>query len=144
MRWLKIAFIAFGAGLQLPVYAAGTPVTLYRNPSCGCCNAYADYLGSNGFDVKLVDTTDVSAVAQKYGVPEKLEGCHTAIIGGYVFEGLIPVQFVRQVLNEHRPIKGLALPGMPSGAPGMPGVKSGPLQVYYLSTASAPKVFATF
>jgi len=144
MRWLKIPFVALALGVQMPAFAAATPVTLYRNPSCGCCNAYAEYLGANGFDVKLVDTTDLSSIKQKYAVPEALEGCHTAVIGGYVFEGLIPAKFVRQVLNEHRPIRGLSLPGMPSGAPGMPGGKAGPLQIYYLGGAPTAKVFATF
>jgi hypothetical protein len=77
-------------------------------------------------------------------VPEKLEACHTALAGGYVFEGLIPVTYVKQVLSEHEPLKGIALPGMPVGVPGMPARKTGPLHVYYISDQPAPAVYATF
>lgn len=143
MRYWKIMLITLGIGLQ-PTALAGTPVTLYKNPSCACCDIYADYLKGNGFDVKIVNTTDMASIKRKHGVPEKLEGCHTAVAGRYVFEGLIPVKYVKRVLNEQRPLKGLSLPGMPSGVPGMPGVKRGPLHVYYLSGESNPTVFATF
>lgn len=136
--------IALVLGLQLPAFAAGTQVKLYRNPTCGCCNVYADYLRTNGFDVQLVNTTDMSSIKKKYSVPERLEGCHTAVIDRYVFEGLIPVEYIKQVLNERRPIKGLSLPGMPVGVPGMPGTKRGPLHVYYISAESDPRVFASF
>lgn len=144
MRYWKSLLMTLTIGLQLPAFAAGIPVQLYRNPNCGCCNIYADYLKANGFDVQLVNTTDMSSIAKKYAVPEKLEGCHTAIIGGYIFEGLIPVEYVKRVLNEHKLIKGISLPGMPVGAPGMPGAKKGPLHVYYISNASTPQIFASF
>lgn len=143
MRYWKIMLMVLGIGLQPPAFA-GTPVTLYKNPSCVCCNIYADYLKANGFDVKIINTTDMASIKQKYGVPEKLEGCHTVTAGPYVFEGLIPVQYVKQVLSERRMYKGLSLPGMPSGVPGMPGAKRGPLHVYYLSSESNPRVFASF
>ena len=144
MRYWKILLIAPVLALQLPAFAAGIQVELYRNPTCGCCNAYADYLRTNGFDVKLVNTTDMSSIKKKYSVPERLEGCHTAVIDRYVFEGLIPVEYIKQVLNERRPIKGLSLPGMPVGVPGMPGTKRGLLHVYYISAESNPRVFTSF
>lgn len=144
MRYLKVFLSAFLTGLALPAFAAGTAVKLYRNPNCGCCASYARYLEGNGFDVEIVNTTDLSSIKQKYSVPEKLEGCHTAVIDGYVFEGLIPVEYIKQVVNERRPIKGLSLPGMPVGVPGMPGARQGPLQIYYLDAASTPRVFANF
>lgn len=143
MRYRNIAlFIAATAAFQ-PALAA-TPVTIYRNPNCGCCNVYADYLKGNGFDVKLVSVTDMASINKKYDVPENLEGCHTAVIGKYVFQGLVPAEYVKQVVNERRPIRGLSVPGMPSGAPGMPGPKHGPITVYYLGSGGTPKVFTTF
>lgn len=144
MRQLKVLLFTLLTGIALPAFAAGTPVTLYKNPNCGCCNVYADYLRANGFEVKAVNTTDMVTVNTKFGVPAALEGCHTAIAGGYVFQGLIPADLVKRVLSEGRPIKGISLPGMPAGAPGMAGFKSGPLDVYYLSDASPPKKFASF
>jgi len=142
--WKKTILTTLILGAQLPAFAANIPVQIYRNPNCGCCDTYADYLKTKGFDVTLIDTDDMAAVKQKYAVPEQLEGCHTALIGRYVFEGLIPAENIKQVVNERRPIKGLSVPGMPFGAPGMPGNKKGPINVYYLNSSSAPKVFASF
>ena len=144
MRYGKILITILTVGLQLPAYAADIAVKLYRNPSCGCCEVYARYLRSNGFAVELIDTTDLTSIRQKYAVPAHLEGCHTAIIGNYVFEGLIPAENIKRVLAEHLQIKGLSVPGMPVGAPGMPGAKQGPINVYYLESASSPRVFASF
>ena len=144
MCQLKTLLFALLIGPALPALAAGIPAKLYRNPNCGCCLEYAKYLKSNGFDVEVIDTTDLSSIKRKYAVPEKLEGCHTATIGGYVFEGLIPADHIKRVLNERPPIKGLSLPGMPVGAPGMPGNKPGPLYIYYITDTPSPKVFASF
>ena len=144
MRQLKTLLFTLLIGPALPAIAGGIPIKLYKNPNCGCCNVYVDYLKGNGFDVEAINTTDMVSINRKYGVPAALEGCHTAIAGGYVFGGLIPADMVKRVLSEHRPIKGISLPGMPTGAPGMPGIKSGPLHVYYITDASTPRKFASF
>lgn len=144
MRYWKPLLITLALAIQVPAFAANIPVQIYRNPSCGCCDLYARYLGANGFAVQLIDTTDAASIHRKYAVPEALEGCHTAIIQGYVFEGLIPAEYIKRVLAEHRPIKGLSVSGMPVGAPGMPGTKRGPINVYVISASSSPQVFATF
>jgi hypothetical protein len=142
--WKKTMAMTLLIGTQLPALAAGIPVNLYKNPNCGCCDAYAEHLEKNGFEVKLINTNDMASIKEKHNIPENLEGCHTATIEGYVFEGLIPAENIKQVLNERTPVKGLSVPGMPVGAPGMPGNKKGPIHVYYLSAASEPKVFASF
>ncbi|MDQ6679471.1 MAG: DUF411 domain-containing protein [Pseudomonadota bacterium] len=129
---------------QFPAFAANLHVRLYRNPNCYCCDLYAKHLEENGFDVALIDTTDMAAIKQKFGVPEKLEGCHTATVLGYVIEGLIPAQFIHKMVKEQPNIKGLSVPGMPTGAPGMPGAKSAPLKVYVMEASASPRVFATF
>ena len=144
MRNWKLLTMAAALAVQAPAWAGNLQATIYRNPNCGCCNAYAQYLRANGFDVKLVDTFDLQATQAKYGVPEQLAGCHTAMIGGYVFEGLVPAEDIKQVVAEQRPIKGLSVPGMPVGAPGMPGIKAAPIDVYYLDSSSSPRIFATF
>lgn len=149
MRYQLIALAIVAAGLQPLAHAAADPVkvTLLRNPNCGCCNVWADYMKGQGFEVVRVDTYDMASVKTKYGVPARLEGCHTALVGRYVVEGLVPADLIRRVLNENRPIKGIALPGMPSGAPGMPGMpgmKMGPLDVYYISDSPTPNKFASF
>lgn len=143
MRYWKPLIASLTLAFHVQAFAADT-VKIYRNPNCGCCDVYARYLQKNGFTVELVDTFDAASVHQKFVVPRHLEGCHTAVIGGYVFEGLIPAEHIKRVLDEHQPIKGLSVPGMPVGAPGMPGAKKGPIRIYYLDGSASPKVFATF
>ena len=144
MRYAKTLLAALVLAVQLPVMAAAIPVKLYKNPSCFCCDLYAKHLEENGFKVELINTTDMASVKQKYGIPAKFEGCHTAIVEGYVVEGLVPAKFVQQMLKEHRAIKGVSLPGMPVGAPGMPGAKPKPLNVYTLDATPSPAVFGSF
>jgi hypothetical protein len=115
--------------------------TLHKNPNCGCCDVYAGHLEENGFSVALVNTTDLPSVSRAAGVPEHLAGCHTMFVGEYVVEGLVPADIVKRMLAEKPYIKGIALPGMPSGAPGMPGAKAGPLIVYAFG-AGEPTVYA--
>jgi len=132
---------AFGLA---PSLHADEPVkaTLYKNPQCGCCEEYAKYLGQNGFSVTVVESFDLPSVKRQNGVPEALEGCHTTIIGGYAIEGHIPVATIKRLLAEKPAIKGISLPGMPAGSPGMMGEKTGPFTIYEIGDG-APKVYAT-
>lgn len=120
--------------IPLAAVAAGESVRLYKTPNCTCCEAYADYLRDNGFRVEVIPTHDLSGIKAEHGVREDLAGCHTALIEGYVFEGHIPVDSVRQVLDERPALDGISVPGMPVGSPGM-GIERGleePLRVYDL------------
>lgn len=149
MKRRDFAVALSAVALQLPARAAAVPVKLFKNPSCYCCDLYAKHLEQYGFKVELVNTTDMAAIKQKYGIPERLEGCHTALIEGYVVEGLVPAKFVQQLLEQKPAVKGISLPGMPVGAPGMDGAKSNPLDVYVLeraprSLAASAAVFGTF
>ncbi len=144
MRYWKPVVITLAVAFSMPALAANIPVKVYRNPNCGCCDVYAQYLKSNGFDVTLIDTFNAAPIHDRYAVPERLAGCHTAVIGSYVFEGLIPAEYIKRAIDEHRPMKGLSVPGMPVGAPGMPGAKQGPINVYYLEATASPRIFATF
>jgi hypothetical protein len=103
--------------------------TLYKNPSCACCDAYANYLRSNGFKVSVVEHPNMSQIKQKYGVRKKLEGCHTTVIGDYIVEGHVPVTPIKRLLAEKPAIKGISLPDMPQGSPGMTGDKEGPFEI---------------
>ena len=117
-------------------------VTLYKNPQCGCCEAYADYVRHNGFKVKAVSTNDLTLMGQKYGIPDDLQPCHISIIGGYVVGGHIPIEVIDRLLSEKPQIIGITLPGMPVGTPGMPGNKPGRLDIYEIGKGP-PKVYAT-
>jgi hypothetical protein len=121
--------------------ADGTKVMMYKNPQCGCCEQYAKYLRQNGFDVTEKATHNMSLISKQRGVPEALAGCHTMLIDGYVVEGHVPVGAIRKLLAERPSIKGISLPGMPEGSPGMSGTKAEPFTIYEISDG-APKVFA--
>jgi hypothetical protein len=132
-------------GLMLPGNAFAEErkkATLYKNPHCGCCEEYAKYLDQNGFDVQVVETFDLPSVKREHGVPEALEGCHTTLVDGYVIEGHMPVDLVKRLLAEKPAIKGISLPGMPTGTPGMPGKKTAPFTVYEI-TEGNQRVYAT-
>ena len=104
--------------------------TLYKIPTCSCCNLYVEYLTPFGFEITVFDDVDLAAVKLQAAVPAGLEGCHTLLMEGYVFEGLVPVEIIRRVLQERPQIAGISLPGMPVGVPGMPGERTTPLSIY--------------
>ncbi|MEE4377138.1 MAG: DUF411 domain-containing protein [Candidatus Competibacteraceae bacterium] len=109
---------------------AAQAVTVYRSPTCGCCENYADYLEGKGFKVDLIETNDLDRIKAKYGIPSHFKSCHTTVMGDYVVEGHIPVEVVHKLLDEKPAVAGIAMPGMPSGSPGMPGAKREKFRVY--------------
>ena len=123
--------------------AAPTPVKLYKNPECGCCDGYADYLRQHGFSVTAEATPDLSEISRKAGVPPDLQGCHTAFIGDYVVDGHVPVEAIEKLLAEKPGIKGITLPGMPEGSPGMVGKKTEPFTIYAIDHDGKSSVFMT-
>jgi hypothetical protein len=96
-----------------------TDIVVYKNPECGCCTKWVKYLQDNNYNVTIEDTRDVLAVKKRLGVPEKLAACHTAVIEGYVVEGHITHRDIERLLLFRPDIKGIAVPGMPFGTPGM-------------------------
>jgi len=136
------ALAALVISLASPARAAEEAV-VYKDPNCGCCGDYAKVLESEGFRVRVKETTALDALRRMAGVPDKLASCHTITIGKYVVEGHVPVAAVNKLLAEKPDIRGIALPGMPQGSPGMTGVKEGPFVVYEIGSAGQPKVFMT-
>ena len=103
--------------------AQAETITVYRNPQCQCCERWAEHLREHGFTVDMKDVADMAAIKTRYGVPPALRSCHTALIGGYVVEGHVPADQIERLLRERPAIKGIAVPGMPQGSPGMEGAK---------------------
>jgi hypothetical protein len=100
--------------------AAPLPVvTVYKDPSCGCCNDWVKHITANGFVVSTRDTTNMDEIKRSMLVPAALQSCHTAVVGKYVVEGHVPASTIKKFLAEKPTALGLAVPGMPAGSPGM-------------------------
>ncbi len=110
-------FAVLCTGFTLPAFA--TEVTVYKSPTCGCCNKWIEHLRANGFTVKMQDVVDVLPYKKANGVPLELGSCHTAKVDGYAIEGHVPASDIRRLLKERPKVLGLAVPGMPAGSPGM-------------------------
>lgn len=111
----------------------GIEVTVFKSPSCGCCVGYSSFLEQEGYEVEIVETNDMASIKQKYGIPRQMESCHTTIIGDYFVEGHVPKEALEKLLTEKPAIDGIALPNMPAGTPGMPGVKKEPYRIFSLN-----------
>ncbi len=94
-------------------------MTVFRSPSCGCCGKWKEHAELNHFVIKDIVSDDMQAIKKKYGVPEKLASCHTAIVNGYVIEGHVPAADIEKLLKIKPKVIGIAAPGMPMGSPGM-------------------------
>lgn len=103
-----------------PTTAQALPVAIvHRSPTCGCCGSWVEHLRHAGFAVEVRETSDLGPVKERLGVPYGKGSCHTAEIGGYVVEGHVPAEDIKRLLREKPQARGLVLPGMPLGSPGM-------------------------
>jgi hypothetical protein len=110
------ALLVATASAQAP---ALTKMTVYKSPTCGCCAKWVEHMKKAGFDLTVTDTDNVSLIKAEHKVPANLAACHTAIVNGYVVEGHVPDDVIRKMLAEKPKISGIAVAGMPMGAPGM-------------------------
>lgn len=102
--------------------ALAQTIDVYKIANCSCCSKWVDHLRSNGFAARVHDMQDLDPIRQKLGVPKELTACHTAQVDGYVIEGHVPADLIRKLLKERpRKARGLAVPAMPAGSPGMEG-----------------------
>lgn len=133
------------SGMRPTASAEAAAMTVYRDPSCGCCEVWAERAREAGYQVALIDDPNMPAVKQRTGVPETLSSCHTAIVGGYVIEGHVPLANVKRLLAERSAgIRGIAVPGMPRGSPGMemPDGAKDPFKVMAFDAAGKTSVFS--
>jgi len=94
-------------------------ITVYKTPSCGCCHEWIAHLEANGFAVSANDVPNTAPYRERFGVPRELGSCHTGVIEGYALEGHVPAAEIKRLLAEKPQARGLAVPGMPVGSPGM-------------------------
>lgn len=95
------------------------PMTVYKTKTCGCCGKWVDYMRANGFTVNVKEVEATDEIRKQMGVPDNLVSCHTGVIAGYAVEGHVPAAEVRRMLKEKPKAKGISVPGMPLGSPGM-------------------------
>ncbi len=123
---------------QLP-----TAMTVFKSPTCGCCKAWVDHVTKAGFKCTVRDVADLREVKATFGIPASLESCHTAQIGSYLVEGHVPADLIMKMLKEKPAGRGLAVPGMPIGSPGMEGGTPERYQILLFDKAGQTRVFAT-
>ena len=103
----------------LTSFASKKEITVYKSPTCGCCTAWSQHLRENGFDVTEIKRDNMTQLKVAMGLPLAVQSCHTATVDGYLIEGHVPAADIHRLLEEKPDAKGLAVPGMPIGSPGM-------------------------
>ncbi len=137
---------AVSLGGLVAAQRATTPtVEVFKSPTCGCCANWVKHLEANGFTTKVTDVEDMTTVKAKYGVPGRLQSCHTAVVNGYVLEGHVPASEVQRLIKERPAVVGVTVPGMPIGSPGMEvGNAVQPYNVLTFDKQGQTSVFASY
>jgi hypothetical protein len=126
---------AHGFAEELPT------MTVWKSPWCGCCGNWVEHVRAAGFEVEVKEVEDLGVVKRMAGVPDDLESCHTARVGGYTVEGHVPVSDIIRLLDEQPNAHGLVVPGMPSGSPGMENGEQDPYDVLLIKRDGETEVF---
>lgn len=132
----------------IPAAACAKPakaavLNIYKSPYCGCCGAWVEHIKLSGIRAGVRELEDVSPIAKKAGVPDELRSCHTAIIEGYFVEGHVPAVDIRKLLRDRPNARGIAVPGMPIGSPGMEqGGRKDDFNTLIVDRSGAVRVFA--
>lgn len=123
MRSLNLlgVFSAFAISLAaLPSHAGDhQTMTVFKSPWCGCCEVWTKAMEQAGIKVQIRDMEDLTSIKKQAGVSPDLEACHTALLGSYVIEGHVPLEAIEKLVAEAPDVRGIAVPGMPSGSLGM-------------------------
>jgi hypothetical protein len=131
---------------QVSPFAKPTAITIYKSKSCGCCAEWVDHVRKNGFEPSVHDEEGMDAIKDELGVPQGVRSCHTAVVGKYLIEGHVPASDIHRLLAEQPGVTGLAVPGMPSGTPGMapPGAKIAGFEVVAFQLDGTTKSFSRY
>lgn len=141
--WLGSLVAVLGAlVLLLPQQTVAADIVVYKSPTCGCCGKWVEHMEEAGFSVDVENMRDVTPIKRELGVPGRMQSCHTAKVGDYFVEGHVPADLVKRLLADRPDIKGLAVPGMPMGSPGMEGPRKDPYDVIAIGKDGRAKVFA--
>lgn len=148
--WFTVWVMFFVSGCkteEIPTKPAPTVqnvMTVYKSPTCGCCEDWVEHIKEAGFEVRVEHPRDLSAIKTQFGIGQDLQSCHTTVMNGFFFEGHVPADDIKRFLIE-KPANaaGLAVPGMPAGSPGMemPGKKDA-YQVVLVTKQGERSVYA--
>jgi hypothetical protein len=142
--WLLVGITLVAGSILLSQQPArATDVVVYKSPTCGCCKEWVSHLKENGFSVAVHNRRNMNPVKAELGVPRNLQSCHTAKADGYIVEGHVPADEITRLLKEKPQIKGLAVPGMPMGSPGMEGLRKDPYEVLTFQQNGKTSVYAS-
>ena len=137
--------LALAMVLAVPGTVLATTATVHKTPTCGCCDVYVDYLEAHGFEPEVIDHDTIAPKLQHAGIDRTMASCHITKVGPYTVVGHMPVEAIEQLLEERPVIRGIALPAMPVGSPGMPGEKQAPFTVYTITgEAGESEVYGRF
>jgi hypothetical protein len=145
------AVLARGAALALGLTGIGrvlgasifkTPMVVYMDPSCGCCETWVGIMRASDFVVSVRNTADLEPIKRRYQVASALASCHTAVVAGYVIEGHVPADLIQKLLRDKPRVVGLAVPGMVEGSPGMEGPNPQRYDVLSFDAAGKATVYA--
>lgn len=125
----------------LAAAAAAPVIEVYKSAACGCCQAWIEHLEANGFKVRTRNVANPSDYRQKFGIPEQLGSCHTGVVAGYAIEGHVPASDIKRLLAEKPKARGLAVPAMPHGSPGMEGGRNDPYDVLLVQANGKSSVY---
>lgn len=133
-------------GFSTPLLAAGAAqnIHVYKSPTCGCCQDWVEHLEANGFEVEVTETQNLNPVKRDAGLTPALASCHTAFVGDYVIEGHVPASDIQRLIADAPKARGLSVPGMPVGSPGMEmGDRKDPYQVLLFNDQGQTRIFST-
>lgn len=120
------------------------PVTVYKSPTCKCCDKWVQHLEDNGFNVNTVNKFNMKTIKSEKDIPQQLASCHTAVVDDYIIEGHVPAIDIKRLLKEQPAIAGLAVPGMPMGSPGMEGARIDAYNVMTFTKDGSSTVFSQY
>jgi hypothetical protein len=142
LRGGSLAGVVGVLGLLATQQSVAADIVVYKSPTCGCCGKWVKHMEDAGFSVDVKNRRDLTPIKAELGVPGGMQSCHTAKVGDYIVEGHVPADLVRRILDEKPDIKGLAVPGMPMGSPGMEGPRKDPYDVIVIGNDGQFQVFA--
>ena len=140
-RILGLSLAAAAVPLASARAVQATPIEVWKDATCGCCEGWVEHMRAAGFQATVHDVGDLAAIKTARGVPDALQSCHTAVVDGYVIEGHVPAGDVRRLLLERPRAVGLAAPGMPPSSPGM-DIPGTPYQVVAFGGVGGNRIWA--